>query len=57
MGHVLRLADPAQRDPGQFAGERAAGSASSGAVCGVAVMAGLTALTRMPCGPPSVTSW
>ena len=33
------------------------GSRSIGAVCGVSVIAGLTALTRMRCGPPSTTSW
>ena len=57
MGHVLGLAT---RPSGIRASSAANGppvSASSGAVCGVAVMAGLTALTRMPCGPPSVTNW
>ena len=26
-------------------------------MCGVSVIAGLTALTRMRCGPPSTTRW
>jgi hypothetical protein len=33
------------------------GSVNSGRVCGVSVIAGLTALTRMPSGPPSTANW
>ena len=55
---VLRLPPPAQRD----ARERSPaagrpGPPAAARVCGVSVIAGLTALTRMPCGPPSTTSW
>ena len=56
---VLRLAPrgAAARATGSSLRLARPGPCSSGAVCGVSVIAGLTALTRMRCGPPSTTRW
>ena len=58
VGDVLRLPPAAERHPTRRCSRPARPGRAASAPCAASrVIAGLTALTRMPCGPPSTTSW